>query len=101
MCLAVPGKLVEIYEENGLRMGRIDYSGTRHAACLEYVPDAVEGAYVLVHAGFALSVLDEEEARKSLDLLQEMAEAAAREGTDIFGMPLEGGGRPTKGGSGS
>ncbi len=102
MCLAIPGKILELYEENGLRMGRIDYAGTRHAACLEYVPQARTGEYVIVHAGFAISVLNEEEARKSLDLWREMAEAAAAEGTDAHGRPLEekGGGSPeTEGGS--
>ena len=73
MCLAIPGKLVEIYDENGLRMGRVDYAGTIGAACLEFVPEAELGKYVIVHAGFALSVVDEEEAQKTLDLWREMA----------------------------
>jgi len=73
MCLAIPGKLLEIFEENGLRMGRIDYSGTLKEACLEYVPEAGIGQYVIVHAGFAISLLDEEEALNSLDALQELA----------------------------
>ena len=68
MCLAVPGKVREIYEENGLKMGLIDYSGTINRTCLEYVPEASIGQYVIVHAGFAISVLNEEEARKSLEL---------------------------------
>lgn len=89
MCLAIPGKLIEIYEDHGLKMGRIDYAGTINTACLEYVPQVRLGECVLVHAGFAISVLDEEEAQKSLDLWDEMVQAAAEEGTDIFGMPLE------------
>jgi hydrogenase expression/formation protein HypC len=75
MCLAVPGKLIEITLENGLRMGRVDYSGTVGTACLEYVPEAEVGQYVIVHAGFAISVLDEEEALKTLALFDEMLQA--------------------------
>ncbi len=89
MCLAIPGKIVEVFEDHGLKMGRVDYSGTVNTACLEYVPEAASGEYVLVHAGFAISVLDEEEAQKTLSLWDEMVEAAAAEGTDIFGMPLD------------
>lgn len=89
MCLAIPGKLIEVYDDHGLKMGRVDYSGTVNMACLEYVPDAQLGEYVLVHAGFAINVLDEEEAQKTLDLWDEMVQAAAEEGTDIFGMPLD------------
>ncbi|UCD64106.1 MAG: HypC/HybG/HupF family hydrogenase formation chaperone [Candidatus Zixiibacteriota bacterium] len=72
MCLAIPGKVIEITEENGLPMGRIDYSGTVNTACLAYVPEVKIGQYVIVHAGFALSIIDEEEARKTLDLMGEM-----------------------------
>ena len=89
MCLAIPGKLIETFDSHGLTMGRVDYAGTVNTACLEYVPEAEPGAYVLVHAGFAISVLDEEEALKTLALWDEMVQAAAEEGTDIFGMPLD------------
>lgn len=89
MCLAIPGKLIETYDEHGLRMGKVDYSGTINTACLEYVPEAKIGEYLLVHAGFALNVLDEEEAQKSLELWDEMVQGAAEEGVDIFGMPLD------------
>lgn len=75
MCLAIPGQLIEIVEENGLRMGRVDFAGTRGTACLEYVPEAEIGNYVIVHAGFAISVLDEDEACKTLALFREMLEA--------------------------
>lgn len=89
MCLAIPGKLIEVYDDHGLRMGRVDYGGTRQSACLATVPDAQVGQYVVVHAGFAISVLDEEEARRSIEILGEMARAAAEEGSDIFGNPLD------------
>ena len=67
MCLAIPGRVLEIYEENSLKMGLIDYSGTLNRTCLEYVPEATVGQYVIVHAGFAISVLDEEEAKVSME----------------------------------
>ena len=89
MCLAIPGKVIEITEENGIQMGRIDYAGTVNTACLAYVPEVKIGQYVIVHAGFALSIVDEEEARKTLELFGEVAEQAAREGLDVFGMPLK------------
>jgi hydrogenase expression/formation protein HypC len=92
MCLAIPGKVIEVYEENGLKMGRIDYAGTINTACLEYVPEIKPGQYTIVHAGFAISIIDEEEARKTYALWEELVEAAAQEGTDIFGMPLDEGG---------
>ncbi|MBU1072423.1 HypC/HybG/HupF family hydrogenase formation chaperone [bacterium] len=72
MCLAVPGKVLKIYEENGLRMGRIDYAGAENAACLSCVPEAAVGRYVIVHAGFALQVLDEDEAAATLRTLTEL-----------------------------
>jgi hydrogenase expression/formation protein HypC len=72
MCLAVPGKVVEISDENGLKMGKIDYGGTQNTTCLEFVPEVNVGEYVIVHAGFALNVLDEKEAKITLDLLDEL-----------------------------
>jgi hydrogenase expression/formation protein HypC len=89
MCLAIPGKVVEISQENGLKMGRVDYSGTVGRACLEYVPEVQTGQYVIVHAGFAISVIDEEEARKTLELWDELAAQNARDGLDPFGLPLD------------
>jgi hydrogenase expression/formation protein HypC len=87
--LAIPGRIIDIREINGLHMGRIDFSGMIKEICLEYVPEAEPGRYVLVHAGFAISVLDEDEALQSLALWRELEEAAAEEGTDVFGMPLD------------
>jgi hydrogenase expression/formation protein HypC len=72
MCLGVPGKIVEIYETNGLTMGKIDFGGVVREACLTYVPEAQVGEYVLVHVGFALNVISEEEANETLALLNEI-----------------------------
>lgn len=90
MCLAIPGKVIEITDEGGVLMGRIDFSGTINTTCLAYVPEVKVGQYVIVHAGFALSVVDEEEARKTFALWNEMAAKAAEDGLDVFGKPLTG-----------
>ncbi len=74
MCLAIPGKIVEIYEEKGLRMGKLDFGGTIKKACLQYLPEVQIGDYALVHVGFALSRVDEAEAAKTYQLLAEMGE---------------------------
>jgi len=76
MCLAIPGKLIKIFENTGLKMGEVDYGGTVSQVCLEYVPEIELGQYTIVHAGFALSILDEEEAQKTLDLWQELLSKA-------------------------
>ncbi len=73
MCLAIPGRILDIFEENGLNMGLIDYSGTRNTACLTYTPEVKIGSYVLVHAGFALQQLNEEEAMASLQELTRLS----------------------------
>ena len=72
MCLGIPGKIIEVYETNGLPMGKIDFGGVIKEACLAYVPEARLGDYTIVHVGFALNVIDEEEAQKTLDLLSEI-----------------------------
>jgi hydrogenase expression/formation protein HypC len=72
MCLGVPGKIIEVYTANGLRMGKVDFGGVIREACLEYVPDADVGAYTVIHVGFAISTLSEEEAQASLEMLREI-----------------------------
>lgn len=72
MCLGVPGKITEIYESNGLSMGKIDFGGALREACLSYVPQAQVGDYAVIHVGFAISLVSEEEARETLQLLQEI-----------------------------
>lgn len=74
MCLAVPGKLVELYQEHDVRMGKIDFGGVLKSACLEHVPDAQPGDYLIVHVGFALSRIDEAEAHRIFEFLKEMPE---------------------------
>ena len=82
MCLAVPGKVVEITGEGELRMGKIDFSGVLRQACLAYVPEAQLGDYVLVHVGFAISRIDEEQAMETLAALAEIGELAELGGAE-------------------
>ena len=79
MCLGIPGKVVEIDDAGPLRMARVDFGGVRKEACLAYVPEVVLGDYVIVHVGFAISQLDEEEAMKTLEILR----AIDAEGVDM------------------
>ncbi len=72
MCLGIPGKIIEIYERDGLRMGKIDFGGIVREACLAYVPEAQLGDYTIIHVGFALNVIDEDEAQQTLALLDEI-----------------------------
>jgi hydrogenase expression/formation protein HypC len=74
MCLAVPGRVVEILGEGELRMGRVDFGGVVRQACLAYLPEARVGDYVLVHVGFAISLIDEEAARETLAALAQIGE---------------------------
>ena len=73
MCLAVPGIILEIYETNGLLMGKIDFGGVVREACLTYVPEAKVGDYTIIHVGFALNLIDEKEAKETLALLDEIS----------------------------
>ncbi len=79
MCLGVPGKILDIYEKQGLRMAKVDFSGVTREACLEPVPEAEVGDYVIIHVGFAISLLSEEEAQESIGLLREILEAGELE----------------------
>ena len=72
MCLGVPGRVNEIYEANGLKMGKVDFGGVKREVCLEYVPEIEIGEYVIVHVGFAINQMSEEEAKETLDLLRQI-----------------------------
>ena len=70
MCLGIPGKVVAIYERDGMRMGKVDFSGgVIREACLAYVPELELGDYTIIHVGFALNKIDEDEAQQTLELL--------------------------------
>jgi hydrogenase expression/formation protein HypC len=74
MCLAVPGKVVEIIDSGDIafRLGKVDFGGIRKDVNLAYTPEAEVGKYVLVHVGFAISVIDEEEAQRVFEYLRQM-----------------------------
>jgi hydrogenase expression/formation protein HypC len=72
MCLAIPGKILSSDMSSGVRVGRVQFGGITREACLDFVPQAKVGDYVIVHVGFAISVVDREEAERSYELLQSM-----------------------------
>jgi hydrogenase expression/formation protein HypC len=82
MCLGVPGKIIEIYQAGGLRMGKVDFGGVVREACLEYVPEAEVGDYTVIHVGFAISRLSEEEAMASLETLNEIIDLSEELGPE-------------------
>lgn len=71
MCLGVPGKIVSVAERAGLPMAKVDFGGVVREVCLSYTPEAKPGDYVVVHVGFAISRLDEAEARRVFEYLEE------------------------------
>jgi hydrogenase expression/formation protein HypC len=76
MCLGIPGKIVETFQQNDLPMGKVDFGGILKDICLAYTPEAQPGDYVLVHVGFAISRIDETEAQEMYDLLEEIGDVA-------------------------
>jgi hydrogenase expression/formation protein HypC len=72
MCLGIPGKVVQTYREHDVLMGKVEFGGVFKRVCLEHVPEASVGDYVLVHVGFALSRIDEAEARRVFEFLERM-----------------------------
>jgi hydrogenase expression/formation protein HypC len=76
MCLAIPGKVVQEFESGGMRMAKVQFGGIVREASLDYVPEAKVGDYVLVHVGFAISKVDEEEAARTYKTLEELDQLA-------------------------
>jgi len=72
VCLAIPGKIVSSQVSNGIRVGRVQFGGITRETCLDFVPEAAVGDYVIVHVGFAISRVDREEAERSYELLESM-----------------------------
>ncbi len=72
MCLGVPGKVVEKFDNHGIQMGKVDFGGIQKEVCLAYVPEIEIGEYTIVHVGFAITKLDEESAQETLALFREM-----------------------------
>ncbi|MFF7132306.1 hydrogenase expression/formation protein HypC [Streptomyces sp. SAI-126] len=84
MCLGIPGLVLEVHDDAGLRMATVDFGGIRREACLSCTPEADVGSYVIVHVGFAITLVDEAEARRTLEVLRAMAGAVEGE----LGVPL-------------
>jgi len=76
MCLGIPGEILEIREDNGLRVGKVRFGGITREVCLEYVPEAQSGDFVVVHVGFAISRVDAEEAARTYQVLEELGQTA-------------------------
>jgi len=83
MCLAVPGKIVEIAEVEGLQMARVDFGGVFREACLDYVPEARVGDYCVIHVGFAISLLSEKDAMETLELLKQISNIEDEIGPEV------------------
>lgn len=79
MCLGIPGRLTEVYKQDELPMGKVEFGGILKDVCLAYTPEARVGEYVLVHVGFAISRIDEAEAREIFSYLQQIDQAMAEE----------------------
>jgi hydrogenase expression/formation protein HypC len=76
MCLAVPGKVLAVAGEQEFRTGQVSFGGVVKQVSLAYVPEAQVGDYVIVHVGFAISVVDEQEAQHTFEYLRQMGELA-------------------------
>ncbi len=74
MCLAIPGKVLEIDRSSTPMMGNVSFSGIQKRVCLEWIPEVKVGEYVIVHVGFAISKMDEKEAMETLTILREMGD---------------------------
>jgi hydrogenase expression/formation protein HypC len=92
MCLAIPGKVIEIDTAGvtGVKTGKVSFGGIVKNVCLEYVPETKVGEYVLVHVGFALSRVDEDEAQRTYKLLEELNQLGELE-SDSLSDQTEGG----------
>jgi len=84
MCLGIPGEIISIEDNSlGVPMGRVSFGGIIKEVCLAFTPEVQLGDYVIVHVGFAISRLDEEEARQTLELLAELEQIAEEQGESL------------------
>jgi hydrogenase expression/formation protein HypC len=84
MCLGIPGRILEIHQQDGLPMGKVEFGGIAKEVCLAYTPEAAVGDYVIVHVGFAISRVDEQEAEEIFSYLDQIGQidAAGEPGAD-------------------
>jgi hydrogenase expression/formation protein HypC len=85
LCLAVPGKIIEIYEAGSLKMGKVDFGGVIREACMAYVPEAKVGDFTIIHAGFAISLLNDQQAQDSLETWREILDKEDELNTEVVG----------------
>jgi hydrogenase expression/formation protein HypC len=83
MCLAIPGKVLNTFDQHGLRMAKVQFGGVVREACLEYVPEVQAGEYVLVHVGFALTKVDEVEAERTYQALRELGQLTELDAPEV------------------
>lgn len=83
MCLAIPGKITELIELDGVKMGKADFGGIVKQVCLQYTPEVQLGDYVMVHVGFALSKVNQDEAERTYKLLEEMEQLSELDVPDV------------------
>jgi hydrogenase expression/formation protein HypC len=93
MCLAVPGQILSLEDRDGTLMSVVDFGGIKKEVCLQYIPDAAVGEYVIVHVGFAIQRLDEESARKTLAEFEHLG-VMKEEFGDAFALAAEQAGMP-------
>ena len=72
MCLGIPGKVIELYESNGMKMAKVDFGGAIKEACMEYLPEIKLGNYTIIHVGFGISILNESEAAETMNMLKQI-----------------------------
>ncbi len=89
MCLAVPGQILEVREEQGTRMATISFDGIHKDICLAYLPDLRVGDYCIVHVGFAISRIDEESALETLQMFKDLGILDDELGLEIASMASE------------
>lgn len=89
MCLGIPGRVLEVWGEDTLLSGRVDFGGVTKEVCLSYVPEVRVGEYVIVHVGFAISKIDEDEAKRTLEILAAMGDVV---GAELAGDTADAGG---------
>ena len=89
MCLAVPGKIIDVWEDQGTRMAMVDFAGIRKEICLVYVPDVGVGDYAIVHVGFAISQVDEASAQETLQMFRDLGILDENLGTEAGDVDLQ------------
>ena len=82
MCLGIPGRVTEIHDDNGVTMGTVDFGGVRRSVCLAYVADEIAvGDYALIHVGFAITKVSEDEAKRTFAILEDRASSTSWSGS--------------------